>query len=523
MIKKKPQKIENSNSLIINELSNSFTRIENSKIYKEEMKALELFKEQTDAILYIDDKKLIGHTFEEEDTILDNVEDLDNLIETKMIQETQLDPEIEYKFIYKRRPSQENRKSKILVYAVPETMLQEEYGYIEEAINYVDCITTPSIITEILYENEILENDKTDIFIYFGKNQSYVTICQNGRYIYSKALEVKLTEVHSSLAQKLNYKLTFENFIDLLINKGFDVNEYEDLEVVDILVNDIFHNIFENINKIINSARRMLSIEDIDNIFIGTEYGVIPHGIEDASEKLGNSNIRNYDFIEHTNLQKDMIGKIDPLVQLANIYFNKRMDKENATDIINFTIFNRPLPFFQRPTAKVFGLFGIGAVGIGLFLGVQLIYLNILKSEKEELEDKNKEFKILLEETEAYKKKILGEKNNLIEEEKTLQINLNEQIEKLKQLKIQINSNDSVVGYIINLFKDLSKHSLILKRFNLSDKTITLAIETPKHINIGNFISKTIDTNLYNVSISKVGLNPMSGVFETTITLKRIN
>jgi len=164
----------------------------------------------------------------------------------------------------------------------------------------------------------------------------------------------------------------------------------------------------------------------------------------------------------------------------------------------------------------------LGITGIAIFAISQMLYLQSLKNKVKNLESKNKIFKISLAETEAYKKKILGEKKKLIDEEKNLQRKLSKEIEHLKKLKLQIVNNESKTGYFINIFKELTKLGIKLKTFKVNNgKEINLTIETKKHLNIGIFVNNILKTELYNVKIGEIKLNSKTGYYSTSIILKR--
>jgi hypothetical protein len=525
MKKIKKNKTQKNTILVLNELSDFFYKIQDSKIDIIDNTNLTFEKNNMFAAFFIDEAKLKVHMFEEDNSIIDSV-DIMELIEARLIKETQFiknaeEEGIKLKYFYKRRNSvNDSRKSQIIVFTMDENFIKEEYSQIATDINYIDLITPMSMFPEVLYESEILEKEKTDIYIYFGIDKSFISIFNAGKYIYSKDIQVSLKDIYEKLSKKLEQRIEFDEFKNLLINRGFNIEAYEadDMNILDLLINDIFHEIFNKINNITTSARRMLAIEKVDRVFIGTEVGSIPEMKEYATEKISYAKVLNFSFTEHTTLNIELKDKINPIIELLNIYLSIK----DKSEILNFTEFKQPLPFFKRPTAPIISIAMLGIAGIAIFAISQILYLQSLKSKVKNLESKNKIFKISLAETEAYKKKILGEKKKLIDEEKNLQRKLSKEIEHLKKLKLQIVNNESKTGYFINIFKELTKLGIKLKTFKVNNgKEINLIIETKKHLNIGIFVNNILKTELYEVKIGEIKLNPSTGYYSTSITLKR--
>jgi len=520
---KKNNKAPSDKLLVINENSSFFYKVEDGKVSLRENTDLILEKNNTHSIVFIEDNKYNLISFEEDNNVLESA-DIKDIIETHLVKETSVSEEEEFEYYYVKEPSPfDIRKTNLIVYAVPKNSIEEDYGEIAKNINYIDYITSPVFLPSVLYKKDILEKDKTDVYIFFGMDSSFISIYKEGLYIYSKELPITLDDIYIKLSNKLKHKISIEDFKTLLTERGFNIDSYEgeDMDILDLLINDIFHEIFNTINKIIMSGRRLLKIDNLDRVFIGTEIGSIPEMEDYATEKLSGVKTLDMSILDKVDLGFDKEEKnISPLVQYSKLLFSMESD---AVNIPNLTHFKRPLPLRKRPTFIPLAIIGSSLAFYALFLLGQTFYISSLKQDISDLNQQNSSFKVSLAETEAYRKKILGEKKKLIDKEQALQTELNSKIQKLKKLKIQINSNEAVAGYIVNIYKKLVKNKLTLKNFVLNGSNITLDIETDKHINIGNFINDMLNTNLYIVKVSNVQYVQKEGVFKTSIKLKRIN
>ncbi len=506
--------------VFINEANNAtYQKIEQGYLIKRNVEELETEKPNKVLLLALE-SNLKLHNFDIE-TALFNSENKSTLLETKFFEEKLINSTEEYLFYYtSRNKIGSEDETSVQAYAIEKEVWLEIYKpYAEQSGGYLDVITTHNLLPETLYNCDILDPNQNDVFVYFGEKMSYVSIFSSGKYVYGKTFDETLVSIYEQTKLKLNQTISYESFISLLTDRGFDVEKYDgdEIGILDVLVNDIFHEIFADINKIIVYARRLAGIETIDKVYIGTTFGGVPNMTDYAREKMSGVEAFDYDFSEHIITKE--INHFDPLAQLAFIAL-ERNDKE----LFNITQFQRPPNFMKRPSSIPLLIAGAGIAASILVPLAQYSHIKYISYNIAELEEIAKEYEVVIKKIKDYEEKVLGNKNDLIKKDSQLQATLNDKIGQLKKLKFKKQNIEYITANTAKVFKDVSKFKLVIKEFDLNGRTISLLIETKEHKNIGDFITNVLESKVFNVSLGAIiEFNKESSVYETKLILNKVN
>lgn len=308
---------------------------------------------------YVNNKDIISTTVH----ISRNIpqEDIADIIDIKAYEELGLDQATTYTISsVEVESSGEEREYHIFV-AEPES-LDELYLPIKEETKYIDLIVPAPLLYRALYKKEILQDNKAHCFVYFTQNDAFVTIYQNGQYLYSKSLEFSLEQIYDKYCESIGEKVDEKEFYSVLESEGLKTtnSDYQQNFM------KIFAEVFITINDIIIYAKRAFELDSIDQMFIGSEKGPII-GLDDYSQNyLG---LHSSDFNFNYNVSSDE-WYTDQLQYLMLLNAFDYMEDESS--VINLTTYPRPPSFVNRAS----GQFIIStAAAIALSLAYPLVYL----------------------------------------------------------------------------------------------------------------------------------------------------
>jgi hypothetical protein len=334
-------------------------------------------------------------------------------LEDKAYDELGLDPAIEYIIQY-REVEMEGEGKHYQLFIVEEGKFNEIFGNLREQIKYVDLIAPAPLLYKTLYDHEILEEKKVHCFLYFGTYDTTVVFYSNGEYLYSKSINYSLEQIYDRYCEILGKTVDKREFLRVFQEEGpkTDRMEYQQNLI------KLFNEIFITINDIVIYTKRAYKIEEIDQIYIGSEMGPINGVDEYAQNYLGLYSMPmefEYDIEPAT---KEYVDQIHYLMILSMMKF-----MEDSSYMMNFTRYPRPPAFHKRPGGQ-FVLTTIGAILIATsYPGYYMTYaylneLHIYKLQKEE--------KPLGEEVRKYKRILAGLQKKMKE--------LDEKIDGLKKI-----------------------------------------------------------------------------------------
>ncbi len=346
-----------------------------SKIRKKNVKQEHLIS------TYIPNKNVITYEFKIQKNLLDKIE-LYDYIETKSYEEVGLDEAEEYIFKYKLIESEADTKNVLIeVVIVSKKELEEFFSPIKEEYGYLDYLTYPGFVFNVLYQEKILE-PQNDLYIYFTKDDIFITLYSEGKFLQTFIIPEGLENIYDELMESIKIKnFNFELFMQLLIQKGLDLNNYNEKEQkLFNTVSELFSNKFLIISNQLHTIIRKFSLTTIDRIFMGTPKGVIPGISEFANMYLG---------VEANDLKFDIDYnpeniEIDQILFLSMLYASSAYKNDNQQD--NFTIYYRPPTFFYRKSGQLISI-SIATIIIALMYPTyQVIESYLLEAKKQELQ-----------------------------------------------------------------------------------------------------------------------------------------
>ena len=346
-----------------------------SKIRKKNVKQEHLIS------TYIPNKNVITYEFKIQKNLLDKIE-LYDYIETKSYEEVGLDEAEEYIFKYKLIESEADTKNVLIeVVIVSKKELGEFFSPIKEEYGYLDYLTYPGFVFNVLYQEKILE-PQNDLYIYFTKDDIFITLYSEGKFLQTFIIPEGLENIYDELMESIKIKnFNFELFMQLLIQKGLDLNNYNEKEQkLFNTVSELFSNKFLIISNQLHTIIRKFSLTTIDRIFMGTPKGVIPGISEFANMYLG---------VEANDLKFDIDYnpeniEIDQILFLSMLYASSAYKNDNQQD--NFTIYYRPPTFFYRKSGQLISI-SIATIIIALMYPTyQVIESYLLEAKKQELQ-----------------------------------------------------------------------------------------------------------------------------------------
>ena len=138
--------------------------------------------------------------------------------EIKMFNEFGLDSNKEYQIDFVK--FEYNEEYILEVYAISQEDFENVFKESKNELDAIDLLFPKFLSYQLLYEKEILQKDKNDIFIHIGEETSYCAVYKNGFYIGNRTIDSL-----SVISKKIGLELS--KLKDYLINKGIKRDRYE--------------------------------------------------------------------------------------------------------------------------------------------------------------------------------------------------------------------------------------------------------------------------------------------------------
>ena len=296
---------------------------------------------------YLPIENAIFYNFKVEKSVIEKV-DLKSFIETKVYDEAGVDDTEDYIIKYKVVEYLKDEKYVMIeTVIVPVTFLNNHYKYILEETGYIDYISFPAFAYRALYEEKILQK-ANDLFIVLLYDKIFLTFYSEGELVYIQTLSNGLDKVFDALKPLKIKDFNAELFKKLLTKKGLVISKYSTAEFVVLdKIKKEMRNISRVIKEQIDSFINQYEIDEIDRIFITSEYGRI-EGLEEFIKKELNIETYNFEFYEKYNLDRLPVDPFLFLGMLEAHYAYKNNDQR-----YNFSLFLRRPTFFYRPSGKL--------------------------------------------------------------------------------------------------------------------------------------------------------------------------
>jgi len=288
-------------------------------------------------------------------------EDIDDILDIKAYEELGLDQANSYIISsYEIENSGEEREYHLFV-AEPET-LDTLFLPVKQNTKYIDLILTAPLLYKVLYQKEILNTNKAHCFVYFTQDDASITLYKDGEYLYSKSIEFSLEQIYDRYCELIGEKVDESEFFSILESEGLNTtnNDYQQNFM------KIFGDAFITINDIIIYAKRAFELENIDQMFVGSDRGPII-GLDEYSQKYLGVDSSDFNFNYNVNNEEWYTDQFQYLMLLSSLQY-----MEDESSFVNLTMYPRAPSFTNRAS----GQFIISTfAAVSLSLAYPLIYL----------------------------------------------------------------------------------------------------------------------------------------------------
>ncbi len=305
-----------------------------------EVKSISFSKKQF-SVSYINTKGYIDNQIEISRNIPE--EDILDAINIKAYDELGLDQAIEYQIQYIEtfnNLDSDNRHFQVFI--VDPLEITEIYKEVVDKIKYIDVITPSPLLLKSLYSKGIIESNGIHCFIYFEKDDAFLTIYNEQNFVYTKSLKYSLIQMHERFCELYGERVDYEEFTKFLSTQNLKNTKSDYKE----FILKLYKEIFANINDILAYTKKAFNIEKVEHIYIGSQINIISKLYEIAEFELSiKSSDFNFDYgFENT---EDYIDQIHALMHISTTL----TDEEKY--LCNFSIFHRPPKFTKRQSGKL--------------------------------------------------------------------------------------------------------------------------------------------------------------------------
>jgi len=357
--------------------------------------------------------------------------------------------------------------------------LTEIFKPVLDKFKYIDFIS-PSFLSWGEYYNITKTEPLNDVFIYFSKDDAFLTAFSEGKYLFHKSLNKLL-----DLSEKTGLKK--EDLITVLSEKGFDRSKYEDDELY-TKIDSFFSEFFLKVFNLLNFSLNEYKLAKFDRIYFYSPFKI--NKIFEQYESYWELNSISF---KPTSIDTEY-DHFEYLITVFNA-------KNYQNDEINFSIFQKPPPFLSTSTGKflsfIFIVFLIFISWIGyMFYEINKLNKNILflKERYSVIKQRSIKYELLVK---TYKKKI-----NLVEKEiEKITQNINEIDSKINIL-YQKYKTPLFYNVFVKIVKNLKKYNLKISKLNKNNTfyVLTIKSEYDNTSDIAKFMNDLINDGFKNVT-----------------------
>jgi hypothetical protein len=454
---------------------------------------------------YIQTKDVISSTVDIHRGVTD--EDIHDAIEIKAYDELGLDGEIEYEIFYFESNKRDGEDRIFNVIAVDKAKLQHIFAESKD-IKYIDYITIAPFLIKSAYTRNMLEPSGVDCFIYFHKNDAFVSIYQDGDYLFSKSIRYSLKVIADTFSKELGKRVDEEEFYQMLSNSGL-MNQNSSYQQQ---LMKLFGEVFVYINDVLLYAKRVYNLSVIDNIYIGSEIGHIS-GIEEFCHNYVNIDTKKLDFKISKNANEVNTDQIHTLMMLSAFDYQDSND-----ETYNFSVFKRPPPFSQRPSGKLSKIAAATLFASLAYPVYQYSYDNfVLKKEIKTLESlhtrlsqESTQRKIDLKEAEDKDKKV---QDMIDEQDKELEF----RTKLLTEIYHKKVSYPMKAEILTELFSYITKHNSKVLSVENVDKDMVITVRSTNDKHVTELLKDIAHFKKYDVSTELIKKDDNTSVYESAI------
>ena len=475
------------------------------RIYRDKLKSTPLL------CSYVPIENAIFYNFSVEKNVIEKI-DLDSFVETKVYEEAGLLETEEYIIKYKIIDKlNDDKKVMIQCVIVSVSFINKFYQPILKETDYIDYLSFPAFAYRSLYSEKILKKGN-DLFVVILHDKIFLTFYSDGELVSIITITGGLNKIYENLQSLKIANFDMDLFKKLLTKKGLDIAKYSANEIpVLIKIEEEMQNRVKLVQEQIVNVIENYDLEDIDRIFITSEYGEIP-GINMFFEKYLDKKSLGFEFYEEYNLDRLPVDPFLFLAMLETYYAYHENDLK-----YNYSLFLRRPTFLYRPS--------------GMLIGSLLVLIIILSIYPVYLYTKGEIFSIKSKQISNKLSKLNNRKIVLIKTINRLNnsyANIQRHIDFYKR---NIKNNQKIIkslyqfkySYIpkseeiVDITLLMNKYKIYLNKFNYDNSEFSLNVYTYNDKNLGKFLNALVQ-NGFSAYFNTV--KEKKGKYYTVIRIK---
>jgi hypothetical protein len=447
-------------------------------------------------VSYVANRDLITEIIELSSNLPEN--DIKDIVTNKVYDELRLDTATDYG-VYPIKTAMHSQLNKYQTLIVDKNYLKERFKKIAKVTKNIDYLIPAPLLYKVLYQERMLDSKSTDMFIYFGDYDCFITFYYKGEYLYSKSIKFSLDNMYDrfcQLAQEV--PITKEKFKELIVNNGLRADDNKYRELIVRVVNECFL----NINEILVYTKRTYDIADIKNTFIGFSWGYID-GIE-----LYSKNYLNLDSKPIVSLysKKDPKYAVDPIHYLMNL---SAQDAElSVVDLPNLTPYPKPQPLLKRPAGSI--MLAVGAISALFMLPIAYDYIVglsyngknlILQDQEQQLAQEASRYKTAL----SKKREEIKALDGAIEKVSKVYSSKKGELDKVYEKKVNYSLRSEQLALIAKVLKE---YDISSKDIVINDNEYLIELESASEKQITSLVKEVV--NRFNEQIKSIDVKSIN-------------
>ncbi|MDR2080493.1 MAG: hypothetical protein LBP54_01195 [Campylobacteraceae bacterium] len=515
MAKSRKEKIRNSSASIITIDPYSATSYKFSSNEIVENDFNRSFKKNNFFVSYVMAKDIISGTLEISRSIPES--DLKDALEIKAYEDLGLDSSINYKINYiETAASASDQKNYIYdVFAVSTEAMMQNFSSLRRKISYIDYITAAPFLIGALYRKGIIDqHGGAECFIYFQKNDAFLALYQNGRYLYSKSLRYSLREINERFCAMLGERIDETTFFAMLQKDGLNTTDIKYQQQF----MKLFGEIFLYINDISVYAKRYCNISQISRVYIGTDIGII-FGMNEYAKSYMGIEALDFNFSVAINSREQYIDQVHTMMILAAQLYMESDSGESS----NFTIFKRPDPLSKRPAGKFLGIVA-GALLVALLYPAYQYGFGVYKMLAADF--KTEKYNTVKGTADALR----GEIGRLTSSRDAIKMQLQneigilrtrkELIDEIRSKRVDYSMKATIVSDLIAL---ANNNNVKIEKIAQQNNTIVLSLIGPDEKHFTELINTIADTGNYSIKTKEIIKDANISRYRSDINMEILN
>ncbi|MGE4294683.1 MAG: hypothetical protein AB7E49_03160 [Campylobacterales bacterium] len=458
----------------------------------------------------LDEREFVFHQFEMQRDL--TAEQLAESVEIKMFQDAGLNPMLEYKNAFCRRPSrQDSRINFVNAVAASMGALEGATAAVREESAYIDAVVPLTTLPYALYNAEILEK-KRDVFIYFQKDALQIALFDEGEFVYGKAQDYGIRKLLDEYVALSRDRMEYADFVQLLMTAKPKSQDPEQIAQSLGDLREVISTALAGVKNILLYAGRISGVGEYDRVFVGTCEGLIP-GVEELAQEI--LEIEAHEFIFYTSFYMQGEPYIDQFAVLA-LLEGQNLQAGLKANPFNVTPYRRPGAFLKRPGGKLVLWAAASLLAAVLwpgFYGLQTLWLEYQTQKGlQSLGKSRMEFEALQDRRSALAQEREKLEKQLAQTEKTFE----ESVALLKSVHDKRLLSSPVTTGLANLFAELSRSGVYVQTLTLEGRKVELALSASKDTQITGLLENLV-VRRYAPELSRIERQESSRRFITQL------